>query len=250
MASLDSPLTKYNRATEHAETLRSKLLPLSDLNNYSISSDFDVKTGEQIRRFEHVLPMPGGLEVIVGEALYNFRCSLDHLIWQLVLSEGNVPTTRNEFPIFSDPTRYEAEKHGKLSGVSNAVRSIVDALQPCNSTGRDDYWKHLWELQVLNNIDKHRHLLLTRRTLAPILRVWGSFGNRTPRGYYLAVPVEDGAVFFRAEPNVNMDVKPGIEVLFSDVPPGIRQDISVLGFMALIHSSVDEVFRQLRSHVK
>ena len=116
MASLDGPLIKFNRAGEHVETLRRHLSPLHDLESYIIASDIDDKTGEQIRRFENVPPMPVGLEVLLGEMLYNFRCSL-HLVWQLVLSEGNTPNNRNEFPIFKDSVRYEAEKTGKLRHV-------------------------------------------------------------------------------------------------------------------------------------
>ena len=190
MASLDGPLIKFNRAGEHVETLDQQLVPLQDLKSYVIASDVDNETGEQIRRFEYVPPMPVGMEVLIGEMLYNFRCSLDHLVWQLVLSEGNTPNNRNEFPIFKDPVRYEAEKTGKLRGVSNAIIGIVDKLQPCNSTGIDDYWKPLWDLQVLNNADKHRHLLLTRRALNPNIRVSGLY--REPpesHGYHEGLPV-------------------------------------------------------------
>lgn len=248
MASLDSPLTKYHRAREHVETLRGQLSPLSDLKSYAIASDIDSKTGDQIRRFDHVPPMPSGIEVLIGEMLYNFRSSLDNLLWQLVLSKGNTPTTRNEFPIFKDSVRYDADKKNKLAGVSDTARTIIDGLQPCNSTGDNDYWKHLWDLQVLNNADKHRHLLFIRHTLHPILRV--QFGSRIPRGLYLEVPVEKGAIFFRGEPNVEMDVKPRIDILFSNAPADIRGDLSVLTIIGVIFDSVDEVFRRLRPHVK
>ena len=83
MASLDGPIAKFNRAREHVETLRRNLEPFRDLNSYVIASDIDDETGEQIRRFDAVPPMPTGLEVIIGEMLYNLRCSLDHLVWQL-----------------------------------------------------------------------------------------------------------------------------------------------------------------------
>ena len=248
MASLDSPITKYNRAREHVETLRGQLLPLSNLDSYAIAPDIDSKTGDQIRRFDHVPPMPGGIDVLIGEMLYNFRSSLDNLLWQLVLSEGNTPTNRSEFPIFKDSARYEAGKKGKLGGVSNAVATIIDRLQPCYSTGEMDYWKFLWDLQVLNNADKHRHLLLTRRSLGPTLRVSGQFGKHIPKGAYLDVPVETGAVFFRGEPNVDMKVEPRIDVFFSNAPPDIS--LPVQNTIDLIFGSVHEVFHRLRSHVK
>ena len=248
MASLDGPLIKYNRASEHVETLSRHLLPIEDLKSYVIASDIDNQTGEQIRRFEDVPPLPDGVDVIIGEMLYNFRCSLDHLVWQLVLSEGNTPNNRNEFPIFKDSTRYNTDKGPKLQGVSDAVVHIVDELQPCYSTGPNDYWKYLWDLQVLNNADKHRHLLLTRSTLGSHLRII-HFG-RQPRGNYLDVPVEKGAIFFRGEFDVDMDIKPRIHVVFRNAPSDIRADLSVGNIASLIDGSVDAAFRSLSGHIK
>jgi len=249
MASLDSPITKYNRAREHVETLRRNLEPLRDLDTYVITRDIDDKTGEQIHRFDDVPPMPMGLEVLIGEMLYNFRCSLDHLVWQLVLSEGITnPDQRNEFPIFDDSVDYEAAKKRKLRGVSDTVRAIIDSLQPCYSTGANDYWKWLWYLHRLNNADKHRHLLLTRRALAPIQRV-SNFGNKITKVAFFNVPVEKGAIFFRGEPNVNMKVEPSIKVFFSNAPSDIRQDLPIENIIDLIYGAVDEAFRRLRVHV-
>ena len=249
MASPDSPMAKYNRAGEHVETLRQNLIPLRDLNAYVIATDIDNQTGEQIRRFDDVPSMPTGLEVVIGEMVYNFRCSLDHLVWQLVLSEGATPDHRNEFPIFNDLSDYETAKKRKLRGVSDTVRTIIDGLQPCYSTGVNDYWWWLWYLQILSNADKHRHLLLTRRSLGKNLRVSGSFGNRIPKGIYLDVPVEKGAIFFRGDPNVDMNVEPSIQVFFSNAPPDIRQDLPVENIIGLIYTSVETVFNRLRVHV-
>ena len=72
--------------------------------------------------------MPPGLEVVIGEMVYNFRCSLDHLVWQLVLSEGATPDHRNEFPIFNDPSDYETAKKRKLN--NPGALPTVEALFP------------------------------------------------------------------------------------------------------------------------
>jgi hypothetical protein len=251
MASLNSPSAKFNRADQHFDTLNRELSGLSDIKSYGITKDIDSRTGEQIYRFGKVPPMPDGLDLLIGEILYNFRCSLDHLIWQLVLSEGNNPTTRNEFPIFNNAPEYEANKGSRLKGVSDAVVTIVDSLQPCNSTGVDDYWWWLWYLQVLSNTDKHRHLLVTRRSLSKRVRVSGSDPKLTGvTGIYLAVPVEDGAVFFRTKANVDMEVNPKINVVFSNASSDIRKDLPILNIFSLIKGSVVEVFNRLGSHVK
>jgi hypothetical protein len=50
-------------------------------------------------------PSPLRLGVIVGDFLHNLRCVLDHLVWQLVLSNGQTPSVRNQFPTHPRPTR-------------------------------------------------------------------------------------------------------------------------------------------------
>lgn len=251
MVSIESPLAKFNRAEQQLDALRSDLLPLGDLKSYTIIKDIDDVTREQIYSFGKVPPIPDGLGLLVGEILYNFRCSLDHLIWQLVLSEGNIPTLRNEFPIFKDLTKYNSGKRSKLKGVSNTVIPIIDALQPCNSTGDLDYWCYLWYLHELCNADKHRYLLLTRRSLRKNLRlVYISSSNRIPRGVYFDAPVEDGAIFFRIEPDVDVEIHPTIDILFENAPSDIRTDLPVLNIIELIHGSVWKAFEDLRAHTK
>lgn len=248
MASIDSPLTKFNRASQHFETLNSELSNLSNINSYVITKDIDSAKGDYVYRFDKVPPLPNGLDLLIGEILYNFRCSLDHLIWQFVLSEGNIPTTRNEFPIFNSIPEYEANKGSKLKGVSNAVVAIIDSLQPCYSAEITDHWWYLWYLQILSNTDKHRYLLVTRRSLGQKVRVSGTFSG-TIRGNYLTTPVENGAVFFRTKSNVDVNLKPSILISFSNPPHGVR-DLPILNHIKLIKASVGEVFSRLSPHIK
>lgn len=248
MANFDSPHAKLNRAIEQADALDRTLSPLSNLASYKT---VDNETGEQIYRLDDVPPIPDSLNLVIGEILYNFRCSLDHLIWQLVLSENNIPNYQNEFPIFDNVSKYEAKKPSKLRGLSNPIISIIDSLQPCYSTGDNDYWKWLWYLQVLNNVDKHRHLLVTRRTLGKRLRVSGTDPQLTgTTGTFLAVPVEKGAVFFRTKSRLEMDVKPTINIVFGNPPSGIRKDLPITNIFGLIKASVLTVFGKLSPYIK
>ena len=48
--------------------------------------------------------------IILGEILYNLRSALDHLVWQLVLANGQTPGRHNEFPIAVDHQTWLQEK--------------------------------------------------------------------------------------------------------------------------------------------
>lgn len=90
----------------------------------------------------------------IGDAFHNLRASLDHLIWQLVESNGNTPTQKNAFPIGADEPEYKSLAKRYLDGVAPAAVSAIDLLTP---------WRRandaLWLLHHLNICDKHRLLL-------------------------------------------------------------------------------------------
>lgn len=94
--------------------------------------------------------------VAVGEVAYNLRSSLDHLVWQLVMGNGEVPDDKNEFPMFRKESDYQTRATCKLRGLTYGQRKMIEGLQPF----RDDIniGPHLWLLRTICNIDKHRHL--------------------------------------------------------------------------------------------
>ena len=100
--------------------------------------------------------LPIDYSIRVGQIAYNLRSALDHLVWQLVLVNGKIPGTRNEFPIFDSEEKYQKESKKKLKGVSADRRELVGAFQPFSLCG--DIGRHLWMLHSVCNIDKHRHL--------------------------------------------------------------------------------------------
>jgi len=101
--------------------------------------------------------------------LYNLRSALDHLVWQLVLVNGQKPTQINQFPILEDAAEWNNSRTKNfLKGVSNASMILVQALQPfnpflelpINGEYRPCNTQVFRTLRELCNIDKHRHLNL------------------------------------------------------------------------------------------
>ena len=94
--------------------------------------------------------------VAVGEVAYNLRSGLDHLVWQLVLANGECPGTWTEFPIFREESAYRKAAKRKLRGLDGSQLQTVEGLQPFrDETG---IGPHLRLLHEICNIDKHRHL--------------------------------------------------------------------------------------------
>ena len=99
--------------------------------------------------------------VRIGEILYNLRSALDHLVWRLVITNGDTPGRHNEFPIVNDITEWDSHKSRKLRGVSSRVENMINRLQPYFGGMNLSFdVSAFWTLATLCNIDKHRHLNL------------------------------------------------------------------------------------------
>lgn len=249
MSGPSSAHAKLDRAAALREALARDLAVLGDANQYGIVKQVDPATGCFHFRFGSVPPMPGELNLQIGEVLHNYRCSLDHLIWQLVVSAGHAPSDHNEFPIFNDSRKYEKAKGRKLAGVPPSAYGVVDGLQPCYSTPPQDYWWYLWYLYELNNADKHRQLLLTRRHIPNLAVGWFGAGDHQPPIISRIHPeIADDQEFVSVVPttgNVDLQVRLTIRVCFGNPPAGIRTDLPVDNILSLIDSAVREAFSRL-----
>lgn len=109
--------------------------------------------------------MPLLCSVICGDAIHNLRSALDHLVWQLVLTEGNKPDRWNLFPIYTDPDDFDRfvrfpkkPERSPLHGIApeGGAWELIEGEQPYNSWEPSEH--HLTILAKLSNVDKHRTL--------------------------------------------------------------------------------------------
>jgi len=98
------------------------------------------------------------LSVILGDLVYNLRSALDHLVWQLVLRDGNEPSDANQFPICDTREGFtkEIDKRKRLQGITveGDAWAIVKAAQPYNCVPPES--SVLRTIRQLSNMDKHR----------------------------------------------------------------------------------------------
>jgi hypothetical protein len=123
-------------------------------------------------------PPPLEFSVLAGEVVHHLRSSLDHLVYQLVLANGQQPTERHEFPICASAQKFaEAISRGKIRGVSAAVQQRIETLQPHRCSPPHDSW--LWVVHELDRIDKHRLLVVV---LAVVRWLGGRIGVGSDSG--------------------------------------------------------------------
>jgi hypothetical protein len=140
---------------------------------------------------------------------------------------GETPTTSTSFPISNDATAYKADKVRKIRGVTPAAEKAIDAINPYK--GGNDL---LWQLHKLNNVDKHRTLVIAGSAYKSfditsiIKRDWASRGMELPVDFALpGLLVEDRMFPLKVGDKVFADLpdaEPNYEMKFTaDVALGV-----------------------------
>jgi hypothetical protein len=104
---------------------------------------------------------PSEIGLILGDALNNYRASLDHLAWAIVNMTGSPRKPKQVyFPITQSPEVFASEILRKLPGVSALFASMVKLHQPFQN-GAQIVEHPLFILDDWNNADKHRAVHVT-----------------------------------------------------------------------------------------
>lgn len=112
-------------------------------------------------------PVPTRIPLLLGDALQNLRSALDYLVWELVISAGNKPGERNQFPVCSTRKSFKDACKGKrLDGLDVKAIYIIEGLQLYYLLEAGIGLEHssLAILDQLVNFNKHRYILATPLT--------------------------------------------------------------------------------------
>jgi hypothetical protein len=149
--------------------------------------------------------------LIVGDAIHNYRCALDHLWWALALKKLSREPTEEEarriqFPIIDEAGKWRG--HRFLKHVDSKAADEVKAFQLFNR--RDE----LSKLAFLSNRDKHRLIqaaFYVTQTMGLVVPSHAAFTDCEP-------PSDYGA-FFRGIQLINLHPKLGQKALRVPVTP-------------------------------
>ncbi len=142
--------------------LQNEISKLCDGQKTAIIREIRKEVDEQAWVFRGPTPeVPIGWSIRIGEIVYHLRTALDHLVWQLVIANENVPSRRNSFPILDAENKWEQQGSRSLTGVSSRAETLIKHLQPYTAGFNLDFdVSNFMMLNSLVNIDKHRHLNL------------------------------------------------------------------------------------------
>jgi hypothetical protein len=150
-------MKKLDRAKLRMKELDNLLQSFHSAKPYKFSAKPDPRYGTVIS-MDEVAPVPDEVSLVAGDVLQNLRSALDHLAYQLYLKGGGAPGTGRHvsFPIYESKQAYDDNKARRTRGMTQAATAKIESLAPYK--GANDL---LWQINELNNIDKHRIILLT-----------------------------------------------------------------------------------------
>lgn len=171
---LRSARIKLKRANLHASTAQREMFrfgkkhpsPTMHIEN---KSNVEAGAGDTVTLdlvLDRGFPdLPDSFAARFGDAIYNYRCALDHIAWQLV-KHGSEPDPaedrRVQFPIYSTQQDFRRNRASRLPGVD--PRGPVDFIEARHGyVGGKATNETLLTLARLSNDDKHRslHLMFT-----------------------------------------------------------------------------------------
>lgn len=223
-ASLGGPIAKLDRAKTHFQALNKSIGAFKRSKTHDfVVTKFDPNTGEKVVQLK-ILKEPKNPEwgLLLGDMVHNLRSALDHLVWQLVILNGEKPRRQNQFPIIGTENEYwkvpknrsESVRDRMLLGVSEPHRTFIDLVQPFNARS-DPSGTALAVLSWISNADKHRVVhagfVLTEEPSPELFDVTTSH----PGGAYIDVSMNWG------------ELKDGAEIMrFRPVPPGAHVNMN------------------------
>jgi hypothetical protein len=153
------PNLKLQWAKKHLDSLQSEIALFEQSQTCKVSTEEDIANGFYVIRVEFPDdPRQFAIALICGDFVNCLRSSLDHLAWQLALFTSNKPSRDICFPIIEKDSLDAQLRITRVTyGIPDEAVSVMKSFQPYHA-GDNFKTSHLWRLNTLWNIDKHRHL--------------------------------------------------------------------------------------------
>jgi hypothetical protein len=243
---------KIDRAKKHLRDLEFAKEKFINSNPFTPGFRPDEKPGHEglnLWFMSHIEAIPEEVSASAGDAIHNVRSALDHLICQLVYSEGNTISNQTAFPIFKSDQIDEATLQRRLAGTSHQAKDKIRSLEPY----KDGLGHHLWVLHELDIADKHHGLITTLfavKNMSLNIDTSVAWRQATPRFALpnAGEPLEVDKPFFTCEPGTEFQSYFSFEVVINqpNVVPCKPVVWSVATLIEKVNNLIDEFKPLLR----
>jgi hypothetical protein len=235
---------KLTRAQRHVDDLRHAILAACDGEGpprvLATRRHFDAENNLVLWIAERVPDIGDDWGLMVGDAIHNMRCALDHLWWQLAIDHlGRKPTEAEareiQFPILTYSTAEKFRQHRYLKHVSPEVAERAERCQRFDAP--DEEVLLLTILATLSNRDKHREihptLFVNTGSTIPIPDMRAFVDCELPNEVRDGMRHFEGQIIHPPARPVVGDVVAGISVTPTGPNPDVEVDADVTGEIVL-----------------
>ena len=223
---LASVRSKLARARRHFQKLDEFSTELRRNNPGYGRQEYNHQLGQYEFHSRDDWNLPEGIEVVLGDFFHNARSALEHLACAL----ARRPTRDTGFPIFENPTKFACFAGKQMTSMKPSAKSLIKRFQPYE---RPDGLYSLWWLHELNNVDKHRSLLLVTLNVAGAAGT-GGFDSNVPVNFPNK-PLKRDEIFMIAkapfEPDRQYNYLPIGQIGIADAPVHNRLALHVCGLI-------------------
>lgn len=226
---LSSPRAKIARADEHLDALYRETDSWGDGDPFAVMRESNADGSVHLFRLRFKSqPDVWRWALILGDALHNLRCALDHMVYALAIAQtGKAPPEDDEklaFPICSEPKFFQNQRW-RIASLNECTQTAIEKAQPYNRAKPGRVVTPLWFLAQLDDIDKHRLSHLSPAAALPDdLFIGARRGTYKVEWNHRALV--DGAPILRVtlnepDPHVRVNINATCAVVldFEDLPP-------------------------------
>jgi hypothetical protein len=157
---LGSSQAKLARADQHLDALSRDTDRWGENDPLRITRQSNPDGSEHIFRVRYkIRPPVWRWAILLGDALFNLRGALDHVVYALAIGHTgkNPPDDEDKlaFPICSAPKFFDGQRF-RIAPLSQPAQAATERAQPYNRLRPGQWFAPLWWLDQIHNIDKHR----------------------------------------------------------------------------------------------
>ncbi len=158
---------KFERGRQLYEQLKTEMLRPEEAIRHALTPEYDPSRRMVVVRASYREP-PVLWSQLAGDALHNFRSSLDALVFCLAVKNKGQLNKREEgalaFPCYKTPESFKKNAPSKIGALDRRAQLAIERLQPYHPSG-NRFGSPLEALTTLDNIDKHRRLLMVASSI-------------------------------------------------------------------------------------
>lgn len=158
---------KLQRSYVHLDQLQRGFGRRTDSDAYRFKPEVKDDGAKHIYRADRPPADADDWGLIAGDCVHTLRSALDHLAWQLVISNDGHPGPTTSFPIWSRQPkgRIPIIRHPRplrvAGGIAPKALAMIEEVQPYKGTDPGSMGLVLRHLADLDILDKHRQFITT-----------------------------------------------------------------------------------------